>query len=470
MHPTGGGPRAGPGQRSRRPRGPCQTGARQEEDAPPPNIITFHPVQYVLYKIPVYKYVELWYFTKDGCFKAMQKAHLQSITCRSEVAQIFISPTQVVSQKNTHPPQGTEATQQINTWIANSFWGVPTPCQPRNHVNHIQPQALHSFIPNQDGISPPLLEGLSLDWHCSLLTSSHWNSKAISLLSLNFYNNLKGGVYWDVIFDTQTMSLQAIRKLCEQKLVRMYQAHRMQARINIAAADEWTQVMAQIAVKEEKHWKGDRMIARHHGVCYPFKCCLLFCLTLLDVKTLTRRKKIASQNRSRDPEKWNAIHKIINTFGVEGISGDKTDCPPALKPKALQHLELPWINCGISCLFQSVETYESAHRMKNMLEQIRNSSLKHYWKAGRKEAKPAPVLGLPHNWYNDDWFQGLTIGACLMLSGWKDITIPGLVHKFNVYHIQFPIHALHRSLTEEPYHNLSVALSRDHWTAHLVDS
>ena len=71
-------PAAGPGQRSRRPRRSCQTGTRQEEDAPPPNIITFRPSQYVLQKIPVYKYVELWYFTKDGCFEATQQAHLQA--------------------------------------------------------------------------------------------------------------------------------------------------------------------------------------------------------------------------------------------------------------------------------------------------------------------------------------------------------------------------------------------------------
>ena len=124
---------------------------------------------------------------------------------------------------------------------------------------------------NQDGISPPHLENITLDWHCSPLTSSHWNSEAISILLLNFYKNLKGAVYQDIVFDEKTMSLQAIRKLCEQKLVRMHQAHRTQAKIDIAAANKQTQVMVQIAAKEEKHQKGDRMIARHHGVCYPFK-------------------------------------------------------------------------------------------------------------------------------------------------------------------------------------------------------
>ena len=149
------------------------------------------------------------------------------------------------------------------------------------------------------------------------------------------------------------MSLQAIRKVCKQKLVRTHQAHRTQAKIDIAAADKRTQVMAQIAAKEEKRRKGDRMIARCHGVCYPFK--LPFHFGSLNLKTLARRKKIASRNRSRDPEKWDAVHKIIDTLGVEGMSGDETDCPPAAKPKALRRLELPWINPGISRLFQSVD-------------------------------------------------------------------------------------------------------------------
>ena len=91
---------------------------------------------------------------------------------------------------------------------------------------------------NQDGISPPHLENIALDWHCSPLTSSRWNLKAISILLLDFYKNLKGAVYQDVVFDEKTMSLQAIHKLCEQKLVRTHQAHRTQAKIDIAAADE----------------------------------------------------------------------------------------------------------------------------------------------------------------------------------------------------------------------------------------
>ena len=88
--------------------------------------------------------------------------------------------------------------------------------------------------------------------------------------------------------------------------------------------------------------------------------------------------------------------------------------------------------------------------MENMLEQIGNSSLKQYWEAGRKEVKSAPVPGLPRNWYNDDWFQGLTVGARSMLSVQKDIAIPGLVSSICiVFNAQFMPHtgALQRSLT-----------------------
>jgi len=49
-----------------------------EEDAPPPNVIASWPSQYALQKITAFRYVELWYFMKDGCFKAMKQAHLQA--------------------------------------------------------------------------------------------------------------------------------------------------------------------------------------------------------------------------------------------------------------------------------------------------------------------------------------------------------------------------------------------------------
>ncbi|KAF8545763.1 hypothetical protein OG21DRAFT_1372400, partial [Imleria badia] len=48
------------------------------ENAPPPNVIACRPSQYALQKIAVFEYVKLWYFTRDGCFKATKQAHSQA--------------------------------------------------------------------------------------------------------------------------------------------------------------------------------------------------------------------------------------------------------------------------------------------------------------------------------------------------------------------------------------------------------
>ena len=49
-----------------------------EEDAPPSNVITCCPSQYALQKIVIFEYVELWYFTREGCFEASRLAHSQA--------------------------------------------------------------------------------------------------------------------------------------------------------------------------------------------------------------------------------------------------------------------------------------------------------------------------------------------------------------------------------------------------------
>jgi hypothetical protein len=49
-----------------------------EENEPPPNVIACQPSQYTLRKTTAGEYVELWYFTKEGCFKATKHSHAQA--------------------------------------------------------------------------------------------------------------------------------------------------------------------------------------------------------------------------------------------------------------------------------------------------------------------------------------------------------------------------------------------------------
>ncbi|KIK91746.1 hypothetical protein PAXRUDRAFT_148814 [Paxillus rubicundulus Ve08.2h10] len=91
-----------------------------------------------------------------------------------------------------------------------------TPSQLKGDLPTSAPhEAVHAF--NHNSISPPSLPNILLDWSCSLLTSSHWNSKSLALLSLSLYEKLKGGSYCDVTFCEQDMNLGALHKFCVTK-------------------------------------------------------------------------------------------------------------------------------------------------------------------------------------------------------------------------------------------------------------
>ncbi|KAI9567123.1 hypothetical protein HD554DRAFT_2270715 [Boletus coccyginus] len=260
---------------------------------------------------------------------------------------------------------------------------------------------------NQNGEGPPVLENIALDWASHPLSVSCWNREAIAILSLDFHMKLKSGAYKEVVYQEESMNLPALRRLCGQKLVRTHQAHRKRALINAATPDEQEQVKSSLRALEEKRLKGERKISRRFG-------------------TVARRKRIVTENCFRDPETWDTITKIIAMLDVEGMSGDETDSPPTWKPKGLRRLELTWLSPSISLLFRSVESYEPAVRIENMREQIGNSSFVRHWEPQSKDTKSGPVRGLPHNWYNDDWFRGLDSGARKMLVARKEVAIPTL--------------------------------------------
>ncbi|KIK73598.1 hypothetical protein PAXRUDRAFT_20685 [Paxillus rubicundulus Ve08.2h10] len=125
------------------------------------------------------------------------------------------------------------------------------------------------------------------------------------------------------------------------------------------------------------------------------------------LKTLIRQIKIAVQNRSQDPAKWDVIWKITRQLNVKGMIGDETDYILGTK-KVVRCIELPWISLVISNLFKSIKSYQSTFQEENMQEKVGNTSLECHWEAGRK------------------WFQGLSPGARSMLSMSKDIQVPSL--------------------------------------------
>ena len=88
-----------------------------------------------------------------------------------------------------------------------------------------------------------------------------------------------------------------------------------------------------------------------------------------------RQRHIVNENRSRDPETWDSIRRIIDHLDIEGISGDETDTPPGAQPKVVRCMALPWLNPVISELFDCVESYNSALHEERMTMHTGNSSL-----------------------------------------------------------------------------------------------
>ena len=86
------------------------------------------------------------------------------------------------------------------------------------------------------------------------------------ILSIDFHNNLRNGVYPDVMYDKNTMHLPAILKHCEQKLLCTQQAYCRKMKIDMATAVKWDSVVTNLVLKEDRRRKAERMTSHRHGV------------------------------------------------------------------------------------------------------------------------------------------------------------------------------------------------------------
>jgi hypothetical protein len=132
-------------------------------------------------------------------------------------------------------------------------------------------------------------------------------------------------------------------------------------------------------------------------------------------------------NRFCDSQNWDTIFKIINRLGAEGMSGDETDTPTGVYPKAVRHIEIPWISPRISQLFEAVDSYESSLRVETMRSHVGNAPLHRHYEPRSKNIRAKVIPHLPRNWYDDAWFKGLLAGQRTVLSVIADVEIPTLV-------------------------------------------
>ncbi|KAG2740865.1 hypothetical protein P692DRAFT_20851248 [Suillus brevipes Sb2] len=267
------------------------------------------------------------------------------------------------------------------------------------------PQMVQAF--NHDNENPPCLDNITIDWQESL-RSSLWNIEAVNLLVVDFQEKIQTGCYPSVIFDEDTMNLDDLRVLCIDKLRRTQQAYRDRSKIaGLADLQQREEATREFSSRSTRRQRLDRLNTRKHG-------------------TLERRRKIAEQNRHRNPQMWDTIRRIIDRLDVDGMSGDETDTPIGAKPKIVRRVALPWISPEISDLLHAVESYAPATYEENMSVAVGNTSLSRFTEAKRTSKTSIAIARLPRNWYHDNWYKVNSSSARALLDARKDFEIPRL--------------------------------------------
>jgi len=123
---------------------------------------------------------------------------------------------------------------------------------------------------DQDGSSPPMIKNIAIDWS-SPLKSSPWNQEAIRLLAVDFHMRIKTGTYPTVVYDAKSMSIDALRHLCMQKLSWTHEACQQQVEIDSQPTIEKQQeAILKLSVIRATQLKNNRSIAQRLGICFQY--------------------------------------------------------------------------------------------------------------------------------------------------------------------------------------------------------
>jgi hypothetical protein len=131
-------------------------------------------------------------------------------------------------------------------------------------------------------------------------------------------------------------------------------------------------------------------------------------------QTFKRRERVVADNWGDNPAVWSKVNKVLKRLDIPGMSSDESDdehvMTPTVNPrpqKRIRRVRLPWLNPEISDLFAAVETYDNRTTLQERFLRRGNLPLYRDPVAKRTDSKRQPLLGLPRNWYDDDWFRGL---------------------------------------------------------------
>jgi hypothetical protein len=265
---------------------------------------------------------------------------------------------------------------------------------------------------------------MKLDWKASLV-KLQWNKLAIGFLAEMFIDHL--GNYPPVKPDPKVINVASIIEIIQSKLAPISQrAHGERVASETMNDNLRTHIREKPIRNLTRRWR----YARREGVCFPsFRSVSSDSCRL---QTYKRRVDIVTLNRDSDPETWSRIHKVLFKLDIDGMSSDESEDEKPMPRwsdrdlKKVRRVAIEWLNPKISALWASVETYENVP-FDAILQRRGNASLSRKHIARSVNKARLPIIGLPRNWYNDNWYRSLESFQKRKLESRTDEPIPDLV-------------------------------------------
>lgn len=135
------------------------------------------------------------------------------------------------------------------------------------------------------------------------------------------------------------------------------------------------------------------------------------------------RLQVCDDNNHRDSQNWSGARDAVAAVGLRGMSGDETDaCTGRIKDTV--RIRVPWLNQALAATFHTIDTYSKAidyesfrtpasmNKYQKQISPRGNPGLRCSTRdASDREGLPThklAVYGLPRNWYDDAWYNGLS--------------------------------------------------------------
>lgn len=282
----------------------------------------------------------------------------------------------------------------------------------------VSPEVLARF--ESDGNPSPDVSSPQLDWRSRI--DSAWNKSMLVALAHEFLQRIDNGHIKNIA--AQSVSFDQIIGDMRRRM----EDARKNYRVHQCPESDITQLRVIELAKNRRH-------GRRHNVSQYSICSVL---TNIPKKIYARRWKTVKHHEVYHPDVWTPIKEVLQALGTTGMSDDETEDESVAPPnslgggKVVRRIQLSWLSPDVSKLWKAVDSYCSLSETtqyagKFPSEHRGNNPCLRLWESTMRSSTRDPVVGLPRNFYDIDWWTAQPPAWQSKLEVTNPIPIPTLV-------------------------------------------